>query len=370
MSEATATRRRTAGRLGVRRIRELVLQASVISVVVSVFLSVLTVHVDDRRGRREQKAAREESWRELLRGKAEFPRASLDGLDLSGAYASGAELGGASMKKTDLSNAVLNSARLDGVSADDARFRDAILDGAVMWSASLRRADLRDARLKRTDLRGADLRGADMRSTFLFRADLRSADLRGALLDDVDLRYVCFDESTKWSGSAPSSEPFCPAEEPPPSPLAGTQYSVDLTIGRSSGAPDDRLLYADEVTAARGSEVRFVIWFDNTGAVPLEAVAVVVNLPEGLRVKPGGISVKNSNHPEGYTYEDDALQAQGRQVNVRVGSYKPGSNMLLTVDVISELGCAQRASVLAFTTPRRFGSVSDGADLVGSCEQG
>ena len=99
-------------------------------------------------------------------------KASLRGVNLSGAYLSYVNLRGA-----DLSYANLSGANL--INAD--------LIGADLSNTYLRNTDLRGANLGKADLSYADLSNADLRVTCLSGADLRGAYLSGANLGDAGL---------------------------------------------------------------------------------------------------------------------------------------------------------------------------------------
>ena len=105
-----------------------------------------------------------------LAADADFTRAWLNGLDLSGLDFTGANLRAARMNGVDLSGAVL-----DGAELSQAWMMEADLTGA-----SLKGATLFQTQLTRARLAGADLTGARL------AADFTKADLTGAVFDNAD----------------------------------------------------------------------------------------------------------------------------------------------------------------------------------------
>jgi hypothetical protein len=109
--------------------------------------------------------------------------AYLRGVDLAGAFLSGADLFAADLAAADL-------------------------HGADLGEAHLGSADLSGADLSRANLLGADLSWADLKGAVLCGANLKRADLRGARLlgadlgapgqSAADLREATYDENTLW----------------------------------------------------------------------------------------------------------------------------------------------------------------------------
>jgi uncharacterized protein YjbI with pentapeptide repeats len=99
--------------------------------------------------------------------------AYLRGVDLCGAFLSGADLFAADLAAADLR-------------------------GADLGEAHLGSADLSGADLSRANLLGADLSWADLKGATLRGADLKRADLRGARLQGADLTDAVYDAYTLW----------------------------------------------------------------------------------------------------------------------------------------------------------------------------
>ena len=108
-------------------------------------------------------------------------------IDLSGAFLSGARMGGAdlahdNLSQIDLTNSDLRLADLSGAN----------LQGAHLWrsdlsGADLRRANLKEASLVRCNIQGGSLQNADMAGTDLSHANLRCANLSNANLQGANL---------------------------------------------------------------------------------------------------------------------------------------------------------------------------------------
>ncbi len=125
-------------------------------------------------------------------------RESLEEIDLSGAYFSGAylrgadlheaNLSGANLREADLSGANLSGANLSGANLREVYFSGANLSGANLSGANLREVYFSGANLSGADLHEANLRGADLHEADLSGANLHEADLIGANLSGGNLR--------------------------------------------------------------------------------------------------------------------------------------------------------------------------------------
>ena len=114
--------------------------------------------------------------------------AYLRGVDLCGAFLSGADLFAADLAAADLR-------------------------GADLGEAHLGSADLSGADLSRANLLGADLSWADLKGATLRGADLKRADLRGARLRGADLADAVYDDYTLWpEGFDPEAAGAIPAK--------------------------------------------------------------------------------------------------------------------------------------------------------------
>lgn len=127
--------------------------------------------------------------------------------------------------------------------------------------------------------------------------------------------------------------------------------------------------WKESVTTTPGQTVEWRIAFNNTGSTQLNEVVVVDQIPAGLTVVPGSIRLKNAKNPNGIAVTDQAIQANGRQINVNIGSYTAGSNAFLYFKTralsAEELKCGSKKLVnTAYATPEGSGSVNDTAEVV------
>lgn len=348
-------------RRGWSSLRQAVLQGTVISLLLAVALTVVTIQVDDRRAESDRRLAREETWRAQLVADSEFPRAVVEGLDLSGLYAPGVALVGARLRDTVFDEANLVGARLDGVDATYASFDHAQLDDAVFIGAALSDASFERSSLDGVDFRGADLARSNLRGASLFRTDMRGVDLRTADLDGADVRYVCFDDTTTFPDGVRPSQALCAEEVDEPEALPGAHYRIETFALARPG--DER--YAQDLSVEPG-DARVLMEFRNIGVAPLRDVTVVADFPEG--VLPERVRLLNGNYPDGFDFGAEAIQADGRQINVNLGNYNGGTNAFVEVEVrIDGSRCEQQLSVVGYATPESLGSVNDSASFRVGC---
>ncbi|MCX5385666.1 pentapeptide repeat-containing protein [Streptomyces sp. NBC_00083] len=133
----------------------------------------------------------------------------VDGLDLTAADLSGADLGSGMLTGTVLRDAVLvgtdlyrchlEGAVLDGADLTEAGLVKAVLDEASLRGAKLDGANLGSAELSDTDARGASLRGARLDGAALLGTLLQGADLGGASVRETSFSVVV-DEHTVVEG--------------------------------------------------------------------------------------------------------------------------------------------------------------------------
>lgn len=140
-------------------------------------------------------------------------------------------------------------------------------------------------------------------------------------------------------------------------------YSIEKTA-RLKG--ENREAWRENVNAAPGQNVEWKIEFKNNGTTQLEDVIILDQVPGGLKAIPGTVKLYNTSNPNGYTYPNSAVQANGSQVNVNVGTYNPGSNAIVTFETkmpsLTELECGTNKFLnLAYATPKGSGTVNDGA---------
>lgn len=126
--------------------------------------------------------------------------------------------------------------------------------------------------------------------------------------------------------------------------------------------------WKESMTTKAGDTVSWLITFKNTGQTELKSVKVVDEVPAGLTVVPGTVKLVNGNYPNGYVYPDSAIQANGRQVNVDIGNYKPGILGYVTfrtkVAETKDLKCGDNKIVnKAFATPDGYGAIWEDANI-------
>lgn len=137
-------------------------------------------------------------------------------------------------------------------------------------------------------------------------------------------------------------------------------------VARING--EDATKWRKAVNAKAGDKVDFRIWFKNAGTTQLNNVAVADQLPKFMTVVPGTVKLYNNNYPSpnGYTYPDSAIQKDGTQVNVNIGSYVAGADAYVVftaqVENNNTLKCGVHQLVnLVSTTPEGYGAASDKA---------
>lgn len=126
--------------------------------------------------------------------------------------------------------------------------------------------------------------------------------------------------------------------------------------------------WKETMTANPGDTVSWLVTFKNTGETELKSVKIVDEVPANLTVVPGTVKLVNGNYPNGYVYPDSAIQANGRQVNVDIGNYKPGILAYVTfrtkIADANALECGANNIVnKAFSTPQGYGAIWDTASV-------
>lgn len=144
------------------------------------------------------------------------------------------------------------------------------------------------------------------------------------------------------------------------------RYTIQKTVRFEGQTSAD---WKESVNAKAGQTTEWRIEFKNNGATTLNNVKIVDEIPAGLTVVPGSVKLINPNNPNGFTYGDNAIQANGRQINIDIGSYNPGSNAFVLfktkVPAESALKCGDNKFLNnAFATPEGFGAVNDTAEVV------
>ena len=149
-------------------------------------------------------------------------------------------------------------------------------------------------------------------------------------------------------------------------------YEISKAVREEGSGPGN---WAENVKLDAGDTAEWEIRFANTGATHLKHVTIVDELPEGLTIVPGSMELINATNPSGIQIPDEAIQKNGRQINVQIGSYHPNSNafvyFLTTVDAYD---CDVTEALInkAFATPEGYGAIVDTARVTTNkvtCEQ-
>lgn len=145
---------------------------------------------------------------------------------------------------------------------------------------------------------------------------------------------------------------------------------------RIKGEGNDK--WRKEVNAKIGDQIEWEIYFANIGSTVLSNVAVVDDIPTFHTVVPGSIKLYNAGNPNGYTFPNTAIQANGDQVNIGISDYAPGANAYIYIttkinDVV-ELRCGvQQMANVVYVTPQGLGTLNDNAKVNvindNSCDQ-
>ncbi len=96
------------------------------------------------------------------------------------------------------------------------------------------------------------------------------------------------------------------------------KYTIQKEVRFKGQGPSD---WKESVNAKVGDTLEWSIKFDNLGSEQLNNVIVLDQVPAGLNVVSQSVVLYNGNYPDGYTFPDSAIQANGRQINVNIGSY-------------------------------------------------
>ena len=126
--------------------------------------------------------------------------------------------------------------------------------------------------------------------------------------------------------------------------------------------------WKESIKAQAGQTTDWRIEFKNTGGILLNNVKIVDDVPTGLTVVPGSVRLVNVSNPNGHVFSANAVQANGRQINVGIGDYTPGSNAFVyfktKVAEEKDLKCGVNQFLnSAYATPEASGTVKDTAEV-------
>jgi uncharacterized repeat protein (TIGR01451 family) len=145
--------------------------------------------------------------------------------------------------------------------------------------------------------------------------------------------------------------------------VKATAYKVTKQVRFEGQGPAD---WKESIKAQPGQTVEWRVAFRNTGNTTVNNVKIVDNLPAGMTFVPGSVKLFNGNHPNGIAVSDAAVQANGRQVNADIGSYKPEAEGRLVfktkVAAEKDIPCGgAKFNNIGYATPEGSGTVSDDA---------
>lgn len=142
-------------------------------------------------------------------------------------------------------------------------------------------------------------------------------------------------------------------------------YSVAKSVRFQGQTASD---WKESVAAQPGQTVEWRLGFTNTGGTTLNNVILLDQVPAGLTVVPGSIELVNANNPNGYVFPNSVIQANGRQLNMNIGAYNPGSNAYVyfrtTTPQLKDLKCGDNEfKNMVYATPQGLGTVNDDAKV-------
>lgn len=154
------------------------------------------------------------------------------------------------------------------------------------------------------------------------------------------------------------------------------QYNLQKQVRFAGQGPND---WKESVNAKDGDLLEWSISFKNIGKTQLNNVAIVDQVPVGLDVVPGSVTLYATDFPDGTTdLKPNPIQANGRQLNINIGNYRPLNQSELSagdisaqiifktkVNVAAMTTCGANTVVnKAFATPEGFGAISDTAQAL------
>jgi uncharacterized repeat protein (TIGR01451 family) len=143
-------------------------------------------------------------------------------------------------------------------------------------------------------------------------------------------------------------------------------YSIAKNVRFEGQGPND---WKENLNVQSGQTVEWKITVMNTGKTVLEDTRVQDQIPVGLTVVPGSVRlIDNANPVPGFQYDASAVQGNGRELDVLMSDYLPGSGghvMFKTkVDSADKLACGVNKLVNnAYATPKGFGAIRDDASV-------
>lgn len=154
------------------------------------------------------------------------------------------------------------------------------------------------------------------------------------------------------------------------------QYSLTKQVRMNGQTSAD---WTETKNVKAGDTTQWLLTFKNTGSTALSAVNIVDKVPAGMTVVPGSVKLINGNYPSGYVYGSNAIQDNGRTINIKIGDYNPDAAGIAyvifdtTIDKPAADVCSAKTLVnKAYATPSGFGAIWDTASVTvpgNVCEQ-
>lgn len=145
------------------------------------------------------------------------------------------------------------------------------------------------------------------------------------------------------------------------------RYSISKQVRMSGQTSKD---WTENKSVKGGDTTQWLVTFKNTGSTPLTAVNVVDKVPAGVTVVPNTVKLINGNYPNGYVYGSNAIQDNGRTINIKIGDYNPDAAGIAYViydttinKPAADVCTAQTLINKAYATPYGFGAIWDDASV-------
>lgn len=128
---------------------------------------------------------------------------------------------------------------------------------------------------------------------------------------------------------------------------------------------EDSTKWRKVVNAKPGDEVEWRVWFKNSGTSNLTSVKMVDQLPSYTNVV-GNVEMDKGVNT--VAYGNDAVQNNGRQINIDMGDFHPGDDAFVyfttKIQNAEELECGvHQIANTAYTTPEGLGALNDSASV-------
>lgn len=120
-------------------------------------------------------------------------------------------------------------------------------------------------------------------------------------------------------------------------------YDYDFTVEQKVRMSDTKE-WSKTIEAKVGDKVDFQIQYKNTSNQPQESVIIRNTLPSNLHYVEGSAKIKDSDHPDGSTINENLLLADG----LKIGRYDKGENayLMFTAEVVDDnLACGPNTLV-------------------------